>query len=197
LAERVGVFPGTFNPLTVAHLAIATAARQQRRLARVVLAVSVSPIGKEHVDRPRFADRLAVLHEEATASGGWLDVIVTDHRLLVDIAAGFDVLIMGADKWAQVNDPAYYGGSPGARDAAIAALPELAIAARPPTAVPPEHALDVDMEHAPVSSSAVRAGRHDWMSPAAAAFDARTSAWTDPARYDAWLRANRQEKDER
>jgi hypothetical protein len=180
---KVGVYPGTFNPPTVAHLAIAAAARDQRGLARVVLAVSVRPIGKEHVDVPSFEDRVAVLRTEAAASGGWLDVAVTEHRLLVDIARGYDVLVMGADKWSQVNDPQYYGGSIAARDAAVAALPELAIAPRPPLVVPGEHLLDVAGDHQLVSSSAVRAGARDWMSPAAAAFDERTGAWSDPARY--------------
>ena len=153
-----------------------------------MLALSTKPINKEHVDRPRLSDRLAVLRDDAAASGGWLDVVVTEHRLLVDIAREYDVLIMGADKWAQVNDPIYYGGSTAARDAAVAALPELAIAPRPPSPVPPRHALDIDAAHAAVSSSAARDGSRGWMSPAAAAFDARTGAWTHPARYDEWVR---------
>lgn len=183
---RSGVYPGTFNPPTIAHLAIAAAARDQKRLDRVVLAVSVRPIDKEHVEIPRLEHRVEVLRAEAEASGGWLDVVVTEHRLLVDIARGFDVLIMGADKWEQVNDPRYYGDDPRARDEAVAALPELAIAPRPPFVVPAAAALRLSDEHASVSSSAVRAGERVWMSPAAAAFDARTGAWSDPARYLRW-----------
>jgi hypothetical protein len=183
---RVGVYPGTFNPLTIAHLAIAEAALAQRGLGRVVLAVSVSPIDKEHVTRPRLDDRLTVLRAEAQLVG-WLDVEVTEHRLLVDIARGYDVLVMGADKWHQVIDPRYYGDDPAARDAAVAALPELAIAPRTGLDVPPEHLLDVDDEHGAVSSSAVRDGSHHWMAGAAAEFDERTGAWSDPERYERWL----------
>jgi hypothetical protein len=183
---RTGVYPGTFNPPTVAHLAIAAAAREQRALERVVLVLSRRPIDKEHVEHPTLEDRLSVLRAEAAAAGAWLDVAVTDHRLLVDIARGYDVLVMGADKWEQVNDPRYYGGSHDARDAALAALPELAIAPRPPVAVPAEHALSLPKQHAAVSSSAVRAGSRSWMAPAAAAFDERTGAWSDPARYQRW-----------
>ncbi len=95
----------------------------------------------------------------------------------------YDVLVMGADKWHQVIDPRYYGHDPAARDAAVAALPELAIARRAPFAVPVEHELDVDAAHEPVSSSAVRDGVREWMCAAAADFDARTGAWSDPARY--------------
>jgi hypothetical protein len=184
---RRGVYPGTFNPPTVAHVAIAAAARDQRALTEVVLAVSRRPIDKEHVEVPRFEDRLEVLRAECDSAGGWLRVEVTEHRLLVDIAQGYDVLIMGADKWAQVNDPHYYGDDPRARDAAVAALPEVAVAPRPPVPVPERLRLDLDEQHAGVSSSAVRAGAAVWMTPAAAEFDRRTGAWSDPERYARWL----------
>ena len=180
---RVGVYPGTFNPPTVAHLAVARAARDQRRLDRVVLVLSVRPIDKEHVDVPSFADRLAVVRAVAADEGEWLDVAVTEHRLLVDIARGHDVLVMGADKWHQVIDPRYYGDDHAARDAAVAALPELAIAPRAGLVVPAHHLLDLDAGHDAVSSSAVRDGAHAWMCAAAADFDRRTGAWSDPERY--------------
>lgn len=180
---RVGVYPGTFNPPTVAHLAVARAARDQRALDRVVLVLSVRPIDKEHVDVPSFSDRLAVVRAVAADEGPWLDVAVTEHRLLVDIARGHDVLIMGADKWHQVIDPRYYGDDPATRDAAVAALPELAIAPRAGLDVPAHHLLDLDPAHDPVSSSAVREGEHAWMCAAAVAFDRRTGAWSDPERY--------------
>jgi hypothetical protein len=186
MAERVGVYPGTFNPPTIAHVAIAAAAREQRALDRVVLALSRLPINKEHVDRPIFEHRVDVVRA-VCSNHRWLDVEITDARLLVDIADGYDVLVMGADKWAQVNDPAYYGDDPAARDAAVAALPTLAIAPRPPFPVPPEHSLIVDAAFIAVSSSDARDGNTEWMAPAARAFDGRTGAWSDPARYDAWL----------
>jgi hypothetical protein len=187
MAERVGVYPGSFNPPTIAHVAIAAAAREQRSLDRVVFVLSRSPINKEHVARPLFEHRVEVLHAEASRHR-WMAVDVTDDRLLVDIAGGYDVLVMGADKWAQVNDPAYYDDDPLARDAALGALPTLAIAPRPPFPVPPEHSLIVDAAHVVVSSSDARAGSTEWMAPAARAFDQRTGAWSDPARYDEWLR---------
>lgn len=183
---RTGVYPGTFNPPTVAHLAIARAARDQRNLARVVLVLSVRPIDKEHVEVPTFADRLEVVRTVVAEEGEWLDVAVTEHRLLVDIARGHDVLVMGADKWHQVNDARYYDDDPAARDAALAALPELAIAPRAGLDVPVEHLLALDPSHDAVSSSAVRDGARDWMCAAAAAFDERTGAWSDPDRYERW-----------
>lgn len=185
MAPRVGIYPGTFNPLTTAHLAIAAAAREQRQLDRVVLAFSRRPINKEHIDRPRFDHRVEVARTEAAAID-WLEVLVTDARLLVDIARGYDVLIMGADKWQQVIDPQYYGGDV-ARDDAVAALPELAIAPRPPLPVPRRHLLHVEAAHAEVSSTRAREGMLSMMCAAARAFDEATGAWTDPDRYERYV----------
>ncbi len=185
MATKVGIYPGSFNPLTTAHLAIAAAARAQRGLTRVVLAFSRNPINKEHIDRPRFEDRVEVARAEA-ATRAWLDVTVTEARLLVDIARGYDVLIMGADKWQQVIDPQYYSDEQ-ARDDAVAALPELAIAPRPPLPVPRRHLLHVELEHGAVSSTRAREGNLTMMCAAAQAFDGATGAWTDPDRYERYL----------
>jgi hypothetical protein len=186
---RRGCFPGSFNPLTVAHLAIAEAAVASCSLDSVDLVVSRVALAKEHVDRPVLEDRVAVL-QEACSTRPWLGVVVTDGQLLVDISRGYDVLVLGADKWAQVLDPAFYGGSVAARDAAVALLPPLALAPRPSGSMaPPPSAtvLPIPRHLGDVSSTGVRAGEHGWMAPEAAAFDARSGAWSDAARYDAWL----------
>jgi len=180
---RVGVYPGSFDPPTIAHLAIAEAARDQRHLDRVVLVVSRRPIDKEHVQVPTLDDRVAVLATVA-ATRPWLAIEVTDHRLLVDIAQGYDVLIVGADKYHQLHDATYYESEP-ARDDALARLPALAVAPRPPHEVPAELLLDVHPEHHEVSSTAARAGDVAAMLPEAARFDEQTGAWTDPDRYRA------------
>ncbi|MGD9755043.1 MAG: hypothetical protein AB7W59_28975 [Acidimicrobiia bacterium] len=181
---RRGVYPGTFNPPTRAHLAVAEAARHQRRLDRVDLALSRRPINKEHVDVPSFEHRVEVL-EALAARLGWLDVVVTEATLIVDIAAGYDVVIMGADKWEQVNDVRYYEHE-GALQEALRRLPEVALAPRPPHTIPHGMALTLPAELGEVSSSAVRAGRHEFMVPEAAAFDAHTGAWSEPERYRQW-----------
>jgi nicotinic acid mononucleotide adenylyltransferase len=184
----LGVYPGSFNPPTVAHLGIARAARARFGLERVDLAISVRALEKEHVERPLLADRLAVL-EALARRVGWLGVKVTEAQLLADIAEGYDVLVMGADKWHQVLDVRFYGGSTAARDAALARLPRLAIAPRPPLDVPAEALLDVDAAFADMSSTQAREGAADMMVPEAAAFDRETGAWTDPPRYERWLAA--------
>jgi nicotinic acid mononucleotide adenylyltransferase len=185
---RVGVYPGSFNPPTTAHLAIARSAREQRGLDRLVLTVSRVALAKHDVERPRLEHRLAVLRAEA-AVVEWLEVRVTESQLLVDIARDHDVLVMGADKWLQVNDPAWYGDDPAARDRALAALPELAIAPRAGIEVPARHLLRIADDHGEVSSTAVRAGRRDLMTPLARRFDDVTGAWSDPDRYDRWAAA--------
>ncbi len=187
LTRRRGVYPGSFNPLTRAHLAIAEAARQQRHLDVVVLCVSNVALVKEAVDRPRFADRLDVLRRDIDRVEG-IELMVTDRQLLADIATGFDVLVMGADKWVQIHELRFYGDDASLRDAALASLPELAIAPRPPHQVPEPHLLRIPAEHAVVSSTSARAGARALMAPEARRFDDRTGAWTDPDRYDDWVR---------
>ena len=181
MTRRFGVYPGSFNPPTIGHLAIAQAARSQRRLERVDLAVSRVALGKAQAVRPSFEDRIAVL-EASVAEIDGLEVVVTDHQLLVDIAEGYEVVVMGADKWAQVLDPSFYGDSVEARDQAVAALSELelAIAPRSPFEVPAGTELAIAAEVVEVSSSGARQGRLDWMTEAARAFNEATGAWSNP-----------------
>ena len=82
----VGAYPGTFNPPTVAHLAIAEAACQQGRLARLDLVVSRHPLGKDPA-RPPLERRLEVLNAIA-ATRPWLGVQLTDQPLIADVAEG-------------------------------------------------------------------------------------------------------------
>ncbi len=180
-----GVFPGSFNPPTLGHLAIAEAAVAVHGLSRLDLVISRHALAKGVVERPRLEDRVEVL----VASVAHLDqmrVQVTDLQLIADIAGGYEVVVMGADKWHQVNDPAFYA-SPAARDEAVESLPQLAIAGRGDLDVPPGSLLTLPGRFDHVSSSAARTGRPELMTPAAAAFDRRSGAWSDPARYDRWV----------
>jgi hypothetical protein len=180
------VYPGSFNPPTRAHLAIAEAACLAGGLDRVDLVVSVAPLGKEPVTVPTLADRLDVLASVAATRPhlGWR---VTEAQLLVDIAAEADAVVLGADKWDQINDPVWYGGSLPGRDEAVARLPLVLLAPRPPLAPPAPIpgrllVLDVSLD---MSSTGARAGHREWMAPDAATFDEATGAWTDPDRYRA------------
>ena len=185
---RTGVYPGSFNPPTRAHLAIAAAARDRHRLDRIDLAVSRVALGKEAAQaRPTLEDRLNVLRADI-ADHDWLALVLTEDALIVDIARGYDVVVMGADKWAQVRDEAWYD-SPTERDRALAGLPTVAIAPRPPHQVPAAQLLAVAPELGAISSTLARSGRRDLMTPAAARFDELSGAWSEPDRYERWLSA--------
>jgi len=164
-SPKRGAYPGTFDPPTVAHLAIAEAARSQCALDHVDLVVNREPLGKQDV-RP-LATRVAML-EAVTATRSWLSVVVTDDLHLADIAGGYDVLILGADKWAQVLDPVFYE-SAADRDDAVARLPQLAIAPRHGLSIP-DGAVILDVDLSNVSSTAARAGNDELVLPEAIPF---------------------------
>ncbi len=157
----IGCFPGSFNPATIAHVAIAEAAWQQCGLERVDLVLSGVALGKESAEGPNAQARADQLRSLLT-DRPWIGVVTTSSQLLSEIAAGYDVLVIGADKWAQINEDHWYR-SPQDRIAALAALPRLAIAPRPPFDIP-DHAvtLQISRQLWGVSSTGVRAGRADW-----------------------------------
>jgi hypothetical protein len=162
----IGCYPGTFDPPTVAHLAVAEAAVEAGHLDRLDLVVSRVALGKEHLPAHTLAERVAVL-EAVAASRPWLGVAVTDARLITDIARSYDAVVMGADKWRQVHDPSWYPDE-AARDAAVAALPLVLVAPRGSDRPEGVTLLAIDDAHRDVSATAVRAG------------DARAAAWVLP-----------------
>lgn len=163
--RRRGVFPGSFNPLTVAHLEIARLARDRYSLDEVQLLVSHVALDKTNPPGPPFAERIAVLKAEAS-DYPWLTVDTTDQQLIADMARDFDVVIMGADKWIQVNNVAYYD-SLSARDAALASLPTVVVAQRGDFGIDGDNAnvLVTPTELHDVSSSKARDGAHHLMAP--------------------------------
>jgi nicotinic acid mononucleotide adenylyltransferase/predicted RNA-binding protein with PIN domain len=161
-----GVFPGSFDPLTTAHLAIAEAAVHHARLDRLDLAISHAALGKEHGGHSPVAERIGAI-ERASRTRPWLHARATDARLIADIARGYDVVVMGADKWTQVLDPAWYGSEVRARDAAIARLPRVLVVPRPGFDTDGAEVLTIDDELAHVSSTRAREGAHDLIAPEA------------------------------
>jgi nicotinic acid mononucleotide adenylyltransferase len=174
-AQRRGAYPGSFNPPTLAHLAIVDAARAAHRLDHVDLIVSRIALGKPHPPGPAFDERVEVLHAMSRRVGG-IAIVVADAQLVAELAAGYDVVIMGADKWHQVNDPAFYD-SVEERDEAVANLPTVAVVPRPPWPVPHELALHVDERWRDVSSTAARGGAIDLMVPEAATLTRTRGGW--------------------
>jgi len=158
-----GVYPGSFDPPTIAHVAIAEAAVQAGALDRLDLAISRLALGKDAARQAPVESRRAVV-ERLTSTRPWLRVVVTDAQLITDIAAEYDVVVMGADKWAQVRDPGWYG-SVAQRDAALASLARVLVVPRPGFDVAGADVLEVPAHLAAVSSSAARAGRPDLIAP--------------------------------
>lgn len=183
---RIGIYPGSFNPPTVAHLAVSEAARMQRGLDRVVWSVSTKALAKETVELPLFEHRIHVLEQVALAYD-WLDIQVTDQQLFADIAEGFHTVIMGADKWAQIQNIRWYQ-SEQEKAAAFNRLPAVAVAPRPPIEVPEGLLLEVDDANASVSSTAARGGATHLMLPAALTFANHSGAWINPAQYERFCR---------
>jgi hypothetical protein len=155
------VYPGAFDPPTIAHLALAGAAVERLGATRVDLAISARTLAKPHLGAGSIERRRALL-APLLADRPWLGLVVVEAELVVDIAQGYDLVLMGADKWAQVNDPAWYGGDAAERDRALARLPRVAVAPRAGFPHPGELALELPEELAEVSSTAVRAGRSEW-----------------------------------
>jgi nicotinic acid mononucleotide adenylyltransferase len=162
---RAGVYPGSFDPLTTAHLAIAEAAIARFDLERLDLVLSRVALAKEHVGQTSVDERAATI-ARILRDRPQVDVVITDLQLVADIAEGYDVCVVGADKWHQLHDLGFYDGSPAARDAALARLPTLAVAPRTGFRLPAPTAravvLDIASGFHDVSSTAVRAGREDW-----------------------------------
>ncbi|HEX5440949.1 MAG TPA: hypothetical protein VFW76_08700 [Ktedonobacterales bacterium] len=129
-AMRVGVFAGSFNPLTRAHVALANAARRAAGLDALIWACAAASVDKERVERAALVDRLAQMRafvagrrREALAllnRGLYVDEARTIRALLASSAEL--TLIVGYDKIVQIFDPKYYAD----RDAALRALFSLA-----------------------------------------------------------------------
>lgn len=182
----LAVYPGSFDPPTVAHLAIVRAALAHVDEVRLVL--SEVALGKADLppDRASVTVRTSVLEALAAEVPG-TTVAVTRAGLVADIAAEAqaDAVVLGSDKWAQILDPAWYGGSTDARDAALRRLPRVLLAPRltpadgagaadlgadstlgPGVVLDLVH-LDLDPAHRTVSSTRARAGEHHLIVPQA------------------------------
>ena len=164
-AGRAACIPGSFDPPTIAHVAIAEAAVRVGALDRLDLAISRVALGKDAAAQRPLESRVAML-ERLAVSRPWLGIVVTDAQLITDIAAGYDVVVMGADKWAQVRDPAWYDGSIAARDAALARLPRVLVAPRPGFEVVGADALELPAaSRLGVVVGRARAGNHHLIAP--------------------------------
>ena len=127
--STVALLPGSFNPPTVAHLALAEAGLAQGADA-VLFSLATRTVDKEVVTGAALEDRLLLL-ELLAARDPRLGVLLANRGLYVDQAAavraafptlGEVVFLVGHDKLVQIFDPRYYDD----RDAALERLFELA-----------------------------------------------------------------------
>jgi nicotinic acid mononucleotide adenylyltransferase len=116
-SESVWLFSGTFNPLTLAHIALV---RSAGRLAgahhHMLWLLAVASIEKESVARATLVDRLAHLLAYV-ATEPHSSVVVVNRGLYVDQVALLRsqlhipstlVVLVGFDKIVQIFDPHYY-----------------------------------------------------------------------------------------
>jgi nicotinate (nicotinamide) nucleotide adenylyltransferase len=84
---RLGIFPGTFNPPTLAHLAVAAAARDQYRLDQVVFLLPTEFPHKSYTGAS-FDDRIAML-QDAAGNEATFAIASSGRGLFIDIAREF------------------------------------------------------------------------------------------------------------
>jgi nicotinic acid mononucleotide adenylyltransferase len=178
---RIGVFPGSFNPPTHAHVAIALAGGERLGVDRVVLCVSTDALAKPHKVGPDFATRIEILRR-LTDEHPQLDLLVTDARLIADICreTSADGLIVGADKWTQIHQSQWYPDDT-TRDELLANLPRTVVATRVGFVIDPivddENVLVLDQVLAQYSSTGARTTNPEWMVAHAAQHAADAGGW--------------------
>jgi nicotinamide-nucleotide adenylyltransferase len=116
-ARRVTVFAGSFNPLTVAHVAAAEAARAALQLEAFVWAFSRVTVDKERVERASLVDRAVQLDAYIQHAAPDDTLAAVDAGLYADQAEAFRALLspgadlyllVGFDKVVQIFDARYY-----------------------------------------------------------------------------------------
>jgi nicotinic acid mononucleotide adenylyltransferase len=129
--RRILLIPGSFNPLTWAHVALAINAwltlnpvGGKRPIAYCLWSGAISTVAKERVERASWADRLAQLVTLSRASVSHSGVALFNKGLYVDQARALRsmvhpeselVIVVGFDKIVQIFDERFYED----RDAAL------------------------------------------------------------------------------
>ena len=136
------VFPGSFNPPTIAHLALLKQAREfalhqalpetnRSNTVLVYAAISRHIVDKEHVERPLMLDRIMLLQMILQRHLPGAGIMLFNRGLYVEQAEAVRTsfpeverlfFLIGFDKIVQILDPRYYVD----RDAALNELFKLA-----------------------------------------------------------------------
>jgi nicotinic acid mononucleotide adenylyltransferase len=136
--QRILLIPGSFNPLSWAHVALAHTAQRalhansgERPGAYYLWSGAISTVAKERVERASWADRLAQLGALSRASAHRSGVMLFNKGLYLDQARALRsmihpetelVIVVGFDKIVQIFDERFYED----RDAALRELFRLA-----------------------------------------------------------------------
>lgn len=190
-AGRLGIFPGVFNPVTRAHLALARAARSQHRLDQVVFLLPRTFPHKEY-EETSLEQRVALL-AAATAQDPALAIACSKGGLFVEIAREFRavcgssvelLLLCGRDAAERIAGWDYGDGPPFARQ--LEEFQMLVASREGDYSIPAEYAGRIHLIRMPpafdeVSSSAVRAAIE------------QGDAWEElvPEGVARWIRENR------
>jgi nicotinamide-nucleotide adenylyltransferase len=117
---KIIVFPGSFNPPTIAHLALLKQAWQYTRIhgpMHVYAALSTHITDKERVQRPLLLDRIALLETVLRNHARHTGILLFNRGLYVEQAAAIHstfqqvsdlYFLIGFDKIVQIFDPRYY-----------------------------------------------------------------------------------------
>jgi nicotinic acid mononucleotide adenylyltransferase len=128
------VFPGSFNPPTIAHIALLKQAQQfarQHEPMSLYAAFSKHTVDKEAVERPLLLDRIILLDLLLRRRLPHTGIILFNRGLYVEEAEAIRrsfprvkriLFLLGFDKIVQILDPRYYQD----RDAALVELFHLA-----------------------------------------------------------------------
>ncbi len=128
------VFPGSFNPPTIAHIALLKQAQQfarQHEPMSLYAAFSKHTVDKEAVERPLLLDRIMLLDLVLRRRLPHTGIILFNRGLYVEEAEAIRrsfprvkriLFLLGFDKIVQILDPRYYQD----RDAALVELFRLA-----------------------------------------------------------------------
>jgi len=131
---KIIVFPGSFNPPTIAHLALLKQAWQFARVhgtMHIYAALSTHITDKERIQRPLLLDRIILLEKVLRNHVRHTGILLFNRGLYVEQAAAVHsafpqvsgiYFLIGFDKIIQIFDPHYYKD----RDKALHALFELA-----------------------------------------------------------------------
>ena len=113
--KKLGIFSGSFNPITIAHIKMVEEAREQYRLDEMLLLLAKANVDKDEFGLP-FAGRILTLKRYAETKNN-ISIGVSSHGRYIDKVAALKAcyppdtvfyFIVGYDTLVRIFDPKYY-----------------------------------------------------------------------------------------